>query len=87
VLNERDFARHVDSWLSRDGSKRLRSNQCPGFPANHHYLSRFEGTEKEKVRCLHASVRQMLHPGCIAAQSAHGSGNHLAVEAFFKALS
>jgi hypothetical protein len=31
-------------------------------------------------------VRSMLHPGCGPAQSAHGSGNHLAVEVYFKSL-
>lgn len=86
VLDERCFARHIDSWLSRDGSKRLRSNQCPGFPAHHALLQKFEGSHKEQVRCLHAAVRSMLHPGCVAAQSPQGSGHHLQVEAFLANL-
>lgn len=86
VLDERCFAKHIDSWLSRDGSKRLRSNQCPGIPSGHVYLERFEGDHRERVRCLHATVRSMLHPGCGPAQSAQGSGNHLAVEMYFKSL-
>jgi hypothetical protein len=86
VLDERCFAKHIDSWLARDGTKRLRSNQCPGFPLNHKFLSAFEGTHRERVRCLHASVRVMLHPGCTAAQSPRGSGNHIAVEAYFRNL-
>ena len=86
VLDERCFAKHIDSWLSRDGSKRLRSNQCPGIPPGHVYLEAFEGDHRERVRCLHATVRSMLHPGCGPAQSAQGSGNHLAVEVYFKSL-
>jgi hypothetical protein len=87
VLDERCFAKHIDSWLSRDDSKRLRSNQCPGFPSNHHFLRHFHGHHKEQVRCLHATVRAMLNPGCNAAQFPQGSGNHLRVEAYFRSLS
>jgi hypothetical protein len=87
VLDERVFAKHIDTWLNRDGSKRLRSNQCPGFALNHRFLNAFEGSHRERVRCLHAHVRAMLHPGCTAAQSTQGSGNHLAVEAYFRSLS
>lgn len=87
ILNERDFARHIDSWLSRDGSKRLRSNQCPGIADGHVYLRGFEGSFREQVRCLHAEVRRLVHPGCDAAHSAQGSGNHIAVEAYLRNLS
>jgi hypothetical protein len=91
VLSEKDFARHIDTWLSRDATgdtKRLRRNQCPGIPLNHAYLQRFvaEGSHREQVRCLHATVRAMLRPGCGPAQTPQGSGNHLAVEAFFRSL-
>ena len=91
VLSEKDFARHIDTWISRDSagsSKRLRRNQCPGFPLNHPYLQRFgaDGSHREQVRCLHATVRAMLHPGSNAAQTPQGSGNHLQVEALFRSL-
>jgi hypothetical protein len=87
VLDERCFAKHIDSWLSRDGSKRLRSNQCPGIPPGHVFLDAFQGTHRERVRCLHATVRSMVHPGCVQAQTPQGSGNHLAVEMYFESLS
>ena len=87
ILDERVFAKHIDTWLARDGTKRLRSNQCPGFAHNHKFLNAFDGSHRERVRCLHAKVRAMLHPGCTAAQSPQGSGNHLAVEAYFRSLS
>jgi hypothetical protein len=88
-LSERDFARHIDTWLSRDGSKKLRRNQCPGFPLNHAYLRKFSEnlSHRDQVRCLHAAVRTMLHPGCGPAQTPQGSGHHLAVEAYFRSLS
>ncbi len=87
ILNERDFGRHIDTWLDRDGSKRLRSNQCPGVGEGHKYLRSFHGSHSEKVGCFHAAVRRLIHPGCDAARSAQGSGNHIAVEAFLRQLS
>ncbi len=89
LLNERDFGRHVDSWLKRCdrvGCKKLRRNQCPGVPDDHPFLSDYEGSHRERVRILHAAVRSRMHPGCIAGSSAQGSGNHLAVEAFIRSL-
>lgn len=87
TLNERDFARHIDSWLKRDGSQRLRSNQCPGVVEDHIYLRGFQGSAREKVRCFHAEIRRLIHPGCDAARSPQGSGNHIAVEAYLRQLS
>jgi hypothetical protein len=80
LLNEKDFARHVEEWPERV-ERRVEKGCCSGFQdINHPLLSAFAGTTLlEKVSACSKFFRSLVRPGAYDALLPEGSGRHILV--------
>jgi hypothetical protein len=88
LLNEKDFDRHVATWISKvDNHKLVKEGQCPGIQdVDHPLLAHFVGSCTERVGSLVKVIRSLVRPGAYDAMSAEGSGRHTIVAERFAQL-
>ena len=87
-MNEKDFDRHIKSWIVKSRRPSSRKTFCPGIrEIGHPLLNSFpQGSLQDMVCWLVSDIRSLLRPGAYDTLQPGGSGRHLIVAQRFAQL-